>query len=62
MDAHQHILPLAALFDSEFSSDWLPELSGDKPVLILAALDQGLKEKWLRSERPGFYFFTDSQR
>ncbi len=62
MDAHQRILSLAALFDGEFSIDWLQELSGDKPLLILEALDLDNKKKWLQSERPGFYIFIDPQR
>ncbi|MCP4756136.1 MAG: GAF domain-containing protein [Proteobacteria bacterium] len=60
-DVRQRILTLAALFDSEFSINWLQELSRDKSQLIMEELDRGLKKKWLGSERPGFYFFSDPQ-
>ncbi|MCP4756134.1 MAG: GAF domain-containing protein [Proteobacteria bacterium] len=60
-DILQRILTLAALFDCEFSINWLQELSREKPQLILEALDLGLKKKWTRSKRPGFYFFNDSE-
>ncbi|MBT3224961.1 MAG: sigma 54-interacting transcriptional regulator [Deltaproteobacteria bacterium] len=58
----QRILALAALFNSEFSINWLQALSGEKPQCILEALDLGLKETWLESDRPGFYRFTDIQQ
>jgi len=60
-DIHHRILALAALFGSEFSINWLQELSGDKPQRMLEALDLGLKKKWLASDKPGFYYFKDSQ-
>ena len=50
-DGRHRILTLAALFNSEFSINWLQELSGETPQLILEALDLGLKNSWLLSER-----------
>ncbi len=58
----QRILALAALFHSEFSINWLQALSREQPQSILEALDLGLKETWLESDRPGFYRFTDIQQ
>jgi len=58
----QRILALAALFNSEFSINWLQALSREQPQCILEALDLGLKETWLESDRPGFYRFTDIQQ
>ena len=58
----QRLLALAALFNSEFSINWLQALSKEQPQCILEALDLGLKETWLESNRPGFYRFTDIQQ
>ncbi|MCP4629199.1 MAG: hypothetical protein GY850_37700, partial [bacterium] len=58
----QRLLALAALFHSEFSINWLQALSKEQPQCILEALDLGLRENWLESDRPGFYRFTDIQQ
>ncbi len=60
-DIHRRILALAALFDFEFSINWLQGLSQDKPQLILEALDLGLKNSWLATEKPGFYRFVNTE-
>ena len=57
--SHTLILGAAALFESEFSIDWLQELTQARPQIILEVLDQGIKRNWLKSENPGYYIFTN---
>ncbi|MCP4753897.1 MAG: GAF domain-containing protein, partial [Proteobacteria bacterium] len=61
-DTHLRLLTLGALFDGEFSINWLHELSRGKPQHILEALDLGRKNEWTTSGRPGFFVFKDREK
>ncbi len=54
------ILALAAVFNSEFSIDWLQELVGAKASTILSALNEGVRSGWLSSKKDGVFIFEDS--
>ncbi|HJN52941.1 MAG TPA: sigma 54-interacting transcriptional regulator [Pseudomonadales bacterium] len=56
------ILTLTALFRSEFSIDWMQELTGLKASKILLALDQGVKQSWITRQTPDLYTFSDTSK
>jgi hypothetical protein len=47
------ILSLAAMFEGDFSLDWLEELAEMKASGVLSALEWGVQEGLLSSQRPG---------
>jgi formate hydrogenlyase transcriptional activator len=57
-----HILTLCALFEDEFSLDWIEELSLMKASAILAVLESAVEMKWLIRKKPAFYLFYDSEQ
>ena len=61
-DAHQHILAVAALFDNEFSIDWIQELTQHKPSQILMGLEAGLKQGWLKKSGPANFTYKSPKR
>ncbi|MBU2549352.1 MAG: sigma 54-interacting transcriptional regulator [Proteobacteria bacterium] len=58
----QRIFSLAALFDGDFSIDWLQEVSREKASRILLVLDRGLRENWLTQTAPGLFRFADPEK
>ena len=55
------LIALAALFNSNFSLDWLTELTTCKPGLILATMEEGIQQGIL-DKQPGWCFaFKDSK-
>lgn len=59
-DDQQRILSIAALFEYEFNIDWIMELTGEKASQVFAALDTGIRQHWLASNRNGIFYFIDS--
>ncbi len=55
------VLSLAALFNGEFSIDWIQELTGLKASQILLDLNKGVKLSWLTQKSPDVFFFSDPQ-
>jgi formate hydrogenlyase transcriptional activator len=56
------LLRLTAIFDGEFSLDWLVELTGLKASLILSILEEAVEEKVLAGKEPAIYVFRDSRK
>jgi len=61
-EAYLRILSLSSLFQGNFNIDWLQDLSKGKASLILAALNFGVKKKWLTSRDAGIFCFIDPSR
>ena len=61
-DLHRSILSLASLFEGPFNVDWLQEISGAKTSQVFAALEFGVKEKWLAGKEGHFHFLSDLKR
>ncbi|PKN17152.1 MAG: hypothetical protein CVU71_17830 [Deltaproteobacteria bacterium HGW-Deltaproteobacteria-6] len=59
---HQRILSLAALFQGEFNVDWLQYLSQGKASQIFAALQFGVRKKWLADKSGGVFCFINHSR
>jgi transcriptional regulator with GAF, ATPase, and Fis domain/tetratricopeptide (TPR) repeat protein len=53
-------LSLASLFHGEFNVDWLQDLTQEKASRIFAALQFGVREKWLADKGDGVFCFIDS--
>ena len=53
-------LVVAAVFEQEFSIDWIMELTQMKPSQILAELEEGLQTGTVRQLGPGRYDFVDN--
>lgn len=61
--AYHRLLAVTALFKGSFSLDWLVDLFiGKKPSLILAELEQGVRDGCLVREKPGYYAFADERK
>ncbi|HLZ20180.1 MAG TPA: sigma 54-interacting transcriptional regulator [Smithellaceae bacterium] len=58
-DYHLRILSLAALFHGDFNVDWLQYLSQAKASQIIAALNCGIRKKWLADKTDGFFCFAN---
>ncbi|MGA2463800.1 MAG: sigma 54-interacting transcriptional regulator [Thermodesulfobacteriota bacterium] len=59
---HKSLMSLAALFRENFSIDWLVELTGNKASEILAIFEEGCSQGWLAINKPGIFFFKDSEK
>ena len=60
VDYGDKILSAAALFDGEFSLDWVIETTFRKASEVLLALEHGVSEGWLgKGNRADIYFFRD---
>ncbi len=60
---HQNrLLSLAALFQGDFSIDWLVELADEKPSQILMAMEGGTQKGWLKKKGPGIFVFADTDK
>ena len=53
------LLSLAAMFEVEFSLDWLEELTGMKASLILSVLEEEVQKGALARKRPAIYLLDD---
>jgi len=59
IDRYTRILTLSALFDDDFNIDWLLDLTREKASQVFAALEYGVKKKWLTGKDNGFFRFID---
>ena len=50
---------IICLFESDFSIDWVIELSGQKPSQVLETLENAIKDGWLKQKGPGLYLVAD---
>ena len=60
--SNKRLMALAALFDGEFTIDWMVELTGEKATYILQKLQVEVEQKRLRSPSPGIYCFPHRQK
>jgi transcriptional regulator with GAF, ATPase, and Fis domain len=58
----QKLLATAAMFEEDFSLDWLMELTGLKAQQILVDLQEEVKNKVLVSLEPGIYSFRSNHK
>ncbi|RLB36557.1 MAG: hypothetical protein DRH12_15625, partial [Deltaproteobacteria bacterium] len=58
-DRYHHVLALAALFEGNFSIDWLVELSQSRVSEILFALEEETQRGLLARKEPGVFCFRD---
>ncbi|MBU2430655.1 MAG: hypothetical protein KKH99_08165, partial [Proteobacteria bacterium] len=57
----QHILAIAALFDGDFSIDWIQELAKKtKTTALLMLFEKACKEKLLKKKDLGVFSFADT--
>ena len=54
------LICLAAMFESEFSLDWLEELTGMKASQILSVLEEEVQHGLLTRKKPAVYLFKNS--
>ena len=55
-------MPIAAMFEEEFSIDWLEELTGLRATSILCVVEQAVEQGELLRKGPGVYAFTQNPR
>lgn len=60
--SQQKLLALAALFQDDFSIDWLQEVSAAKASQIFSALDAGLAQHILKKNESGMICFIDQEK
>jgi len=58
--AYDPLLTTAALFEGDFSVDWLVDLTGYRPSEVLAVLEETVAKGWLAKLGPAAYNFVDS--
>ncbi|MBN1473802.1 MAG: hypothetical protein JW914_04240 [Syntrophaceae bacterium] len=58
----QRLQDIICLFEDDFSMDWIIELTGRKPSEVLAELEQGVGEGWLKKTRSGYFAFADLKK
>lgn len=56
------LMPVAAIFEEEFSVDWLEELTGLRATSILAVLEAAAEKQELTRKGPGIYAFTGNHK
>jgi len=56
------LLPLIAIFDGEFSLDWLVELTGMKASLILSVMEEEVQKQVLVRKEPAVYIFKNIRK
>lgn len=57
-----YMLCLAAMFEVEFSIDWLEELTGMKASWVLSTLEEAVQDRVLVRKRPAIYAFSDPKK
>ena len=58
----QRLLSLAAMFQGNFSIDWICKLTDSPPSMIITLLEEGSNEGWLVRKAPGEYRFSDKKK
>lgn len=61
-DDSDHILSLAAIFEGNFTLDWLIELTGCKAGQVLGVLEEGTQQGLLVKQPGGIFAFRDSSQ
>ncbi|MGD9031676.1 MAG: sigma 54-interacting transcriptional regulator [Desulfobacteraceae bacterium] len=62
-DDYHRVLAIGALFKGVYSIDWLMDLLSEKrPSQVLAQLEEGVKEGWLRKKGPGHFSYVDEKK
>jgi len=62
LDEHNlDLLVIAALFEGEFSIDWIEEISEQKPSQILWSFEDAISEGMLAKTSPGKFIFEDAE-
>lgn len=61
-DPQQVILVTAAVFNGEFSIDWLQEITREKASTILQALNHAEKYHWIKHSAHGLYTFINKKQ
>jgi len=56
------LLPLIAIFDGEFSLDWLVELTGMRASLILSVMEEEVQKQVLVRKEPAVYIFKNIRK
>jgi formate hydrogenlyase transcriptional activator len=56
------LLPVCALFEGNFSIDWLEELTRNRASYILSALEKGAQQGILVRDEIGIFHFKDSKK
>ncbi|MCJ7746786.1 MAG: hypothetical protein MUP27_03510, partial [Desulfobacterales bacterium] len=56
---HYRMLALAALFEENFSIDWIVDLLGEKASKVLFVLEEGTGRGYLTKKGIGIYSFAD---
>ena len=59
---HDHLLVLASLFESDFSIDWMVELSQRKASYVILGLEVGVQQGLLMRKEPGVYCFKNLKK
>ena len=59
-DSYDQIIALAALFEGDFSIDWIVELAQCKVSKVIAALEEAVNDKRLVQRGAGIYCFDDN--
>ncbi len=57
-----HLLSLVALFEGDFSIDWVVELTKKKASQILSTLEEGIQGGWLAQRSSGVFYFADLKK
>ena len=62
-DDYHRVLGIGALFKGVYSIDWLMDLLAEKrPSQVLAQLEEGVKEGWLKKNGPGHFSYVDEKK
>ena len=55
----QYFLSTAALFEGEFSIDWIEELTNSRASRVLGAMEKGVQKGWIERKDPCNFYFKD---
>lgn len=59
---HPPALAVAALFENDFSIDWILELTQKRASEVIQELENGVQSKCLVKKKPGLYAFVDPEQ
>ena len=54
-EKNTRLLAISALFENDFSLDWIVDLMGSSPLETLTSLEELSKSGWLKRKQPGIY-------
>ncbi|WDP84338.1 MAG: hypothetical protein HUN05_03515 [Desulfobacter sp.] len=61
-DRALEILAQSSVFEDEFSIDWVIELTGEKALKVLSALEFGCENHWIKNSNTGIFKFNDPEK